>query len=134
MSTEASRTAPTRAPRRLLLPAGVIALVVGLVVTAAFALTSLVLYHDSENRLLALRAREVGSVLTAVIPSRQTPLASGAELADATGGSAAKFRTFIAPYVGTGRQPFVSASLWKLGTAEPRPMVTVGPNAPRNST
>ena len=127
MSTEASRTAPTRASRRLLLPAGVIALVVGLVVTAAFALTSLVLYHDSENRLLALRAREVGSVLTAVIPSRQTPLASGAELADATGGSAAKFRTFIAPYVGTGRQPFVSASLWKLGTAEPGPVVTVGP-------
>ncbi len=103
----------------------VVALGLGLVVTAALALTSLALYNQSENRLLRLRAREVGSVLTAAVPSLQTPLASAAELADATGGDAQKFRAFISPYVGPGRQ-FVSASLWRLGGAHPTPAAVVG--------
>jgi serine phosphatase RsbU (regulator of sigma subunit) len=103
----------------------VIAFGLGLIVTAAFALISLALYNQSEDRLLRLRAREVGSVLTATVPSLQTPLASGAELADATGGNAQKFRAFMAPYVGQGRQ-FVSVSLWRLGTATPTPSVVVG--------
>ena len=107
------------------LRASVVALLLGLAVTAAFALTSLALYHQSEERLLRLRAHEVGSVLTAVVPSLQTPLASAAELADATGGSAQKFRSFIAPYVGPSRQ-FVSASLWRLGTSAPAPTVVAG--------
>src|SRR5579862_6330061 len=64
-----------------------IALLLGLAVTAAFALISSALYNQNEDRLLRLRAHEVGSVLTAAVPTLQTPLASGAELADATGGS-----------------------------------------------
>jgi serine phosphatase RsbU (regulator of sigma subunit) len=111
--------------RRRPLRVSVVALLLGLALTAAFALTSLALYNQSEDRLLRLRAHEVGSVLTAVVPSLQTPLASAAELADATGGSAQKFRSFIAPYVGSGRQ-FVSVSLWRLGTAKPAPTVVVG--------
>ena len=59
------------------------------------------------------------------MPALQTPLASAAELADATGGNAQKFRAFMAPYVGPGRQ-FVSASLWRLGTANPTPTAVVG--------
>lgn len=105
--------------------AAVIALVLGLVLTAAFALTSLKLYDQNEDHLLRLRAREVGSVLTAVVPSLQTPLASAAELADATAGNAQRFSVFMAPYVGPGRQ-FVSASLWPLGTSNPRPTAIVG--------
>src|SRR3977135_1295233 len=95
-----------------------IAFFLGLLVTAAFAVISVRLYDRNEDRLLHLRAREVGSVLTAVVPSIQTPLASAAELADATGGDAARFRAFMAPYVGPGRQ-FASASLWRLGTPKP---------------
>jgi serine phosphatase RsbU (regulator of sigma subunit) len=82
-------------------------------------------YDRNESRLLRLRAREVGSVLTATVPSIQTPLASAAELADATGGDASRFRAFIAPYVGPGR-PFASASLWRLGAPRPAPVVVVG--------
>ncbi|HXW59692.1 MAG TPA: PP2C family protein-serine/threonine phosphatase [Solirubrobacteraceae bacterium] len=108
------------------MPVAVVALVLGLLVTATFALISLALYNQNEDRLLRLRAREVGSVLTAVVPSLQTPLASAAELADATGGNAQKFRAFMAPYVGQGRQ-FVSASLWRLGTSHPTPSVVLGP-------
>src|SRR2546423_13264642 len=64
------------------------AFVLGLVVTAAFALISLALYNRNETHLLRLRAREVSSVLAATVPSIQTTLASAAELADATGGNA----------------------------------------------
>jgi serine phosphatase RsbU (regulator of sigma subunit) len=102
-----------------------ISLLIGLVVTAAFALTSRALYDRNEDHLLRLRAREVGSVLTAVVPSIQSTLASAAELADATGGNAQKFRSFMAPYVGTGRQ-FASASLWPLGTAKLAPTAVAG--------
>jgi len=105
--------------------AAAIAFVLGLVVTAALAVTSLVLYNRNEDRLLTLRVRELGLVLTAAVPSIQTPLASAAELADATNGSAQKFRAFMAPYVGPGRQ-FASASLWPLGRAHPAPTVAVG--------
>lgn len=121
-----SPTAQERSPLRWR-PSRVAGIVflLGLLITAAFALISLRIYDANEDRLLHLRAREVGSVLTAVVPSIQTPLASAAELADATGGDAARFRTFMAPYVGTGRQ-FTSASLWRLGTPLPRPTAVVG--------
>jgi serine phosphatase RsbU (regulator of sigma subunit) len=97
----------------------------GLVVTAALALTCLGLYNRNESRLLGLRSRELGLVLTAVVPSIQTPLASAAELADATDGSPQRFRAFIAPYVGPGRQ-FASASLWPLESAHLAPTAVVG--------
>ena len=105
--------------------AAVVAFLLGLLVTAAFAVSLRELYDRNENHLLLLRAREVGSVLTAAVPSIQTPLASAAELADATGGNAQKFRVFMAPYVGPGRQ-FASASLWRLGTSTHAPTAVVG--------
>jgi serine phosphatase RsbU (regulator of sigma subunit) len=105
--------------------AGGIALLMGLMVTAALTLTSVALYDRNETRLLNLSARELGSVLTAAVPSIQTPLASAAELADATDGNAEKFRAFMAPYVGPGRQ-FGSVSLWRLGSAHPAPTVVLG--------
>jgi serine phosphatase RsbU (regulator of sigma subunit) len=102
-----------------------VAFCLGLVVTAAFALTAQRLYDRNENRLLHLRAREVSSVLTTVVPSIQTPLGSAAELADATAGDHRRFRAFIGPYVGPGR-PFASASLWRLGSSRLAPTVVVG--------
>jgi serine phosphatase RsbU (regulator of sigma subunit) len=125
MSTPTPSSTSDSIWRRRPLPVTVAALVLGLAVTAAFAVISLALYNQNEDRLLRLRAHEVGSVLTAVVPTLQTPLASGAELADATAGNAQKFRAFIAPYVGPGRQ-FISASLWRLGTSTPTPTVVVG--------
>jgi serine phosphatase RsbU (regulator of sigma subunit) len=97
----------------------------GLVVTAALALTSLAVYNRNERRLLNLRVRELDLVLAATAPAVQTPLASAAELANATGGSPQKFQAFMAPYVGPGRQ-FVSVSLWQLGTSRPRQTAVVG--------
>jgi serine phosphatase RsbU (regulator of sigma subunit) len=108
-------------------PAGAvaIALVLGLLITAALSITTSVLYDHNEHRLVRLRARELSLVLTAVVPSIQTPLASAAELANATNGNPQKFRAFIAPYVGPGRQ-FSSASLWGPNVHRLTPTVTAG--------
>jgi serine phosphatase RsbU (regulator of sigma subunit) len=105
--------------------AAAIALILGLLVTVALSITTSVLYDHNERRLLRLRARELSLVLTAVVPSIQTPLASAAELADATKGNPQKFREFMSPYVGTGRQ-FSSASLWGRNLQSLRPTAVVG--------
>jgi serine phosphatase RsbU (regulator of sigma subunit) len=97
----------------------------GLLVTAALALTALALYERNERRLLNLRVRQLGLVLSSTAPSRQTPLASAAALADATHGDARRFRALVAPYVGLGRT-FASISLWPLGGTAPRPAAVVG--------
>jgi serine phosphatase RsbU (regulator of sigma subunit) len=105
--------------------AAVIALAIGLLVTAALAVTSLELYRHNERRLLNLRVRELSLVLSGASSSTQTPLASATALADATNGSAARFKAFIKPYVGQGKQ-FTSVSLWALGGSSLRPLAVVG--------
>jgi serine phosphatase RsbU (regulator of sigma subunit) len=102
-----------------------LALVVGLIVTAALSVATLIVYNRNERRLLHLRVRELGLVISATVPTVQTPLATAAELADATDGSATKFREFMAAYVGPGRQ-FASASLWPLHSRNTRPTVLIG--------
>src|SRR5438067_651189 len=93
----------------------VVVLVVGLVVAAVLTWVSSGDYTRNEKRLLGLRARDVGTALTSALPSIQTPLASAAALADATGGDPHKFKRLVAPYVGVGaRYQFVSVSLWAL--------------------
>jgi serine phosphatase RsbU (regulator of sigma subunit) len=96
-----------------------------LVVALALAWTSRSLYEHNEDRLLDSRVRELGLVLAGAVPAIQTPLASAAALADATNGDAQKFRAFMAPYVGPGRQ-FTSVSLWPLGTSRLAPTVVAG--------
>ncbi len=115
------------APQRRVRPtsAFAIALAIGLLVTVALSVTALELYRHNERRLLNLRVRELGLVLSGAATTTQTPLASAAALADATGGSSAKFRAFMTPYVGTGRQ-FSSVSLWSLSGHMPSLRSTLG--------
>src|SRR5438309_6450494 len=119
--------APTRGlrARRPSRPA-ILALVSGLALTAVLTATSLAVYHRNERRLLNLRLRELNLVLAASAPSIQTPLASAAALANATAGNPQKFKAFLAPYVGVGRQ-FGSVSLWPLGAHRLAPIAVVGP-------
>jgi serine phosphatase RsbU (regulator of sigma subunit) len=101
--------------------------VVGLVVTGVLVWVSASTYTRNENRLLSLRARDAGTLLTGALPGLQIPLASAAALADATDGDAAKFRSFIAPSVGPqGKAQFVSVSLWRLGAGAPHELAAVG--------
>jgi serine phosphatase RsbU (regulator of sigma subunit) len=125
--TEQPEPGPRGSPRSPARPstASIIALALGLLVTAALSVTTALLHDHNELRLLRLRARELSLVLTAVVPSVQTPLASAAELADATDGNPQKFRRFIDAYVGPGRQ-FSSASLWGRDLHRLKPTVVVG--------
>jgi serine phosphatase RsbU (regulator of sigma subunit) len=102
-----------------------VVLAVGLAVTVALAIVAQALYDRNEDRLLRLRVRELGLVLSGALPSSQTPLASAASLADETAGNPQKFRSFIAISAREGRQ-FASVSLWPVGQANPKPTVVVG--------
>ncbi len=101
--------------------------VVGLVVTGVLVWVSASTYSSNENRLLNLRARDAGALLSGAYLSVQTPLASAAALADATDGDMTKFRTFIGRSVGPqGKGQYVSASLWRLGSGQARELTAVG--------
>jgi serine phosphatase RsbU (regulator of sigma subunit) len=102
-----------------------VVLVVGLVATGVLTLVSYTSYRHNEDRLLRLRARDIGTVLTSVLPGLQTPLASAAALADATHGNTEKFRGLMAPYVGQ-RRPFVSVSLWSVDDPLAGPLAVIG--------
>ncbi len=123
---DAAETGAVRAHRHSSRPSGaaLLALALGLVITAALAVASGVLYRHDERRLLNLRVRELSLVLAGATQSVQTPLASAAALADATGGDPARFRTLMKPYVGPKGQ-FASVSLWPLGGAA-TPRATLG--------
>lgn len=100
-------------------------LLVGLIVTGVLVWISASEYTNNENRLLRLRVRDAGALITGALPSVQTPLSSAAALADATDGDAGKFKSFIGRSVGPpGHGQFVSVSLWRLGQAQP--VVVVG--------
>jgi serine phosphatase RsbU (regulator of sigma subunit) len=106
------------------------ALALGLLVTLVLTLLTHSVYEHNQQHLLKLRIRDAGALVTAALPSLQTPLASAAELADATEGNVGKFKSFIAPYVGTHGE-FVSASLWKLGSpGKPVAVVGLAPRLP----
>ncbi|HXB16201.1 MAG TPA: PP2C family protein-serine/threonine phosphatase [Solirubrobacteraceae bacterium] len=132
---EAAQDRATRLAVRARRPSGaaLLALVLGLAITAGLAVTAAVLYHHNERRLLKLRVRELSLVLSGATQGVQTPLASAAALADATGGNAARFRTLMAPYAGPGRQ-FASVSMWPLGAGALRPRVTLGTPLARAAT
>ncbi len=121
--SEASAAAAERWP--FWLPA--VVLVVGLLVTGVLSWISADLQSRNEKRLLKLRGRDVSTVLTASLPSLQTPLASAAALADVSGGDVSKFERFVAPYVGQGgRAPFVSLSLWRVDAPQRGPVAVIG--------
>jgi serine phosphatase RsbU (regulator of sigma subunit) len=99
--------------------------IVGIVVTGALALISASQYNHNEHRLLKLRTDDAGSVLGASVPSIQTVLASAASVADVTNGSVQKFKSFMAPYAGPGKQ-FASVSLWRLSSPMSGPLTVIG--------
>ena len=100
-------------------------LLAGMIVTATLTAVALALYNRNENRLLGLRARQLGLVLSSAVGNTQTPLAAATALADATNGNLAQLRLLLAPDVGPGKQ-FVSAFLWPLDAARPHPIALLG--------
>lgn len=102
-------------------------LLIGLLLTALLALGAAAQFRSNENRLLRLRVRDAGSLLTAALPDLQSSLAAAAELAGATDGDVQKFRRNVAPLVGVGAgHQFVSVSLWRRSPAPRGPLTVVG--------
>ena len=99
---------------------------VGLVITGVLVALAASTYSSTEQRLLNLRVSDAGALIAEALPGVQTPLASGAALADATGGDAQTFMKFIAPDVGPVGKQYSSVSLWRLGTGGARLLATVG--------
>ena len=106
--------------------AAIVVALVGVLVSVALTVVSRSLYTRNENRLLSLRVKELGDVLSQAIPNTETPLTSAAALAQATDGSPVKFAEFITPFVGAKSQ-FASVSLWRLDGSGPLAMVGVTP-------
>jgi serine phosphatase RsbU (regulator of sigma subunit) len=115
-----------RAPSRGWYWLPVATLLVGLIVTGALALVSRSQYNDNEQRLLSLRVRDAGALVTAAVPGIETPLASAAELADATNGDTQKFKQLTSREVGTTGQQFVSLSLWRAANPGAGPVAVEG--------
>lgn len=129
MTTEAQPTDRLLGRRRVRWPFSpvLIVLVVGLVATGVLTWVSYASYTHNEDRLLRLRAHDIGTVLTSALPGIQTPLASAAALADATHGNVQKFRRLVTPYVGRGAShTFVSVSLWRAAHPLVGPVAVVG--------
>jgi serine phosphatase RsbU (regulator of sigma subunit) len=100
---------------------------VGLVATGVLVWISASTYTNNENRLLSLRVRDAGALISGALLNVETPLASAAALADATDGDVGKFKSFIAPSVGPqGKGSFVSVSLWRLGPGQAQELALVG--------
>ena len=115
-----AKTASPRWP--LWLP--VLTLVIGLAVTGALVLVSHSQYTNNEKRLLRLRVRDAAALLAESLPGKETPLASAAELADATNGNVEKFMRFAAPLV--AEHQFASISLWRAAAPEAGPVAVAG--------
>jgi hypothetical protein len=100
---------------------------VGLLVTIGLIVVSTILYYNNENRLLRLRTRDIGSVLTAAVPTVQSAVASTATFAEATNGNARKFDEFAQQFAGQGAgHTFASMSLWRLNNPGAGPTTVVG--------
>jgi serine phosphatase RsbU (regulator of sigma subunit) len=118
------RVRPGARRRTLGLPA--LTALIGLLVTLALTLVSLAQYNNNEKRLLRLRVRDAGALLTAALPTLQANLASAAELADATNGSVARFRGLVAPMMSGATPEFRSVSLWRLDDLSRGPVTVAG--------
>ncbi|MCU1457658.1 MAG: Two component signal transduction histidine kinase [Actinomycetia bacterium] len=103
-----------------------VVVIIGLVITGAMTFATWSVHDSNEKRLLNQRTREAAAVLTAALPSIQTPLGSAAVLAEATDGNDAQsFQQLMDPLV-RNHQPFVTASIWALVSGHYRPILTAG--------
>ena len=103
----------------------VVVLLIGLVITATLSIGTESLREQNEDRLLRQRVHEAAAVSSSSIQTAQVPLSAAGILAERTGGRPGAFEAVVGPVVKT-KVPFVSASLWQPGAADPQPITHVG--------
>jgi serine phosphatase RsbU (regulator of sigma subunit) len=105
-------------------------LVVGLGVTLALVFGARSVHDSNEKRLLRQRTRETADVLSATIQTLQTPLASSAEVAEATDADPERVGRLLKPRSGKN-SIFVSSAVWSANPTDPRRPVLVYGEPPR---
>jgi serine phosphatase RsbU (regulator of sigma subunit) len=103
----------------------ILVLVAGFAITAVLAWVTATVNDRNENRLLQVQVNEAGTVVSGVLPTLETPLASGAAIAKVTSGRTAPFFQFIAPYVGPAG-PFAYVALCGVEGGAPAVLGSVG--------
>jgi len=102
----------------------IVVLLVGCLVTALLVWASSSANAGNDHRLLKLQVRQAASILSAVLPSVETPLTAAFDVSMATH-NVDEFRQLLEPEVGQGAL-FVTASLWQVSPGPPKPLVVVG--------
>ena len=102
-----------------------VVVVVALGATAALSLGARAVHASNEERLLRQRVKQAGAVLSAALPTVQTPLVAATEVVQATHADKDHFKTVLAPLVGPDRT-FVSASIWPADVGSLHPLVVIG--------
>jgi hypothetical protein len=103
----------------------IVVLVIGLLLTASIAIGTRLLRNDNEDRLLHQRVNEAATVASASVGGTSATLGAAAALAQTTNGDIKSFEQVTTPLTAT-RVPYVSASLWPVGSADPHPLTVVG--------
>jgi serine phosphatase RsbU (regulator of sigma subunit) len=103
----------------------IVVLVIGLLLTASIAIGTRLLRNDNEDRLLGQRVNEASTVASTSIGSTSATLGAAAALAQTTNGDIKSFEQVTTPLTAT-RVPYVSASLWPVGSPDPHPLTVVG--------
>jgi serine phosphatase RsbU (regulator of sigma subunit) len=103
----------------------VLVLFVGFAITGVFAWVTATVNDRNENRLLQEQVNEAGTVVAGVLPTLETPLASGTAIAGVTGGQVTPFSQYMAPYVGSGG-PFAYVALCGVEGGAPAVLGSVG--------
>jgi serine phosphatase RsbU (regulator of sigma subunit) len=97
----------------------VLVLLVGFGLTAVLSLSARAVHNNNEDRLLRERVQEAGVLFTGVLPSRVSPLAAAAAVAEATNGDRVALTRVLGPSVGTASGQYASASIWSTGATAP---------------
>jgi hypothetical protein len=98
-----SRTEPLMRHGHRPSPLTILVVVLGLLITSALAFLAVTVNDRNDSRLLNLQVREAATALAGYLPSIETPLISGAAVAEATGENPAQFDQFMSSSVGPGR-------------------------------
>jgi serine phosphatase RsbU (regulator of sigma subunit) len=121
-----SRASSRLAGRRLPHGTSIAVLLVGAALTVSLAVVAASAHDDNEDRLLGQRVSEAAAVLTASLPSIETPVASAVAVVEVTDGADQdSFRRLMQPLVEQGG-PYVSASLWRVDRPLDGPELVVG--------
>ena len=78
----------------------IVVLLVGVGLTVGLSLSARAVHNNNEDRLLHERVQEAGVLISTALPSLETPLASAAEVAEATNADPASFKQVMGPLVG----------------------------------